>query len=154
MPIEPLRDFLNQRNARYLVIQHSPAYTAQEIAQASHVPGGVFAKTLLICLDDEPALVALPAPRRLDLPALAGAVGVARAELAEEPDMRRLFPGTDPGALPPFGHLFGLRTLVSRELAAHREIAFNAGSRTEVMVLLWSDYVQLARPELIDLPAE
>lgn len=154
MPIERLRDFLNQRNARYLVIQHSPAYTAQEIAEASHVPGGVFAKTLLVCLDDEPALVALPAPRRLALEPLARAVGVSRAELAEEVDLRRLFPATEPGTVPPFGHLYGLRTLVSRDLASHGEIAFNAGSRTEVMVLRWPDYLQLAAPELIDLPVD
>ncbi len=154
VPIERLRNFLNQRNARYLIVQHSPAYTAQEIAEASHIPGGVFAKTLLVCLDDEPALVALPAPRRLALDALARAVGVQRAELAAEADMRRLFPATEPGTVPPFGHLYGLRTLVSRDLASRGEIAFNAGSTTEVMVLRWPDYLQLANPELVDLPTD
>lgn len=152
MPMERLRDFLNQRNARYLIIQHSPAYTAPEVAEASRIPGGVFAKTVLVRLDGQPALVAVPAPEQVPLAALAPAAGVTEATLAPESDFERLFPGCELGAVPPFGHLYGLRTLVSRDLAGGCEIAFNAGSLTEVMVMRWDEYLRLAAPELISLP--
>ena len=39
MPLRKLREFLDSHAVRYFVVSHSPAYTAQEIAAAAHVPG-------------------------------------------------------------------------------------------------------------------
>jgi len=44
MPIKRLREYLDSHSVRYFVVSHSPAYTAQEIAAAAHVPGRELAK--------------------------------------------------------------------------------------------------------------
>lgn len=46
MPIKKLREYLDSHAVRYFVVSHSPAYTAQEIAAAAHVPGKELAKPL------------------------------------------------------------------------------------------------------------
>ncbi|MDN5848545.1 MAG: YbaK/EbsC family protein [Nitrococcus sp.] len=150
MPAEQLRQFLNQNEINYLIIQHSPAFTAQGIAQAAHVSGRQFAKTVMVSLNGCLALVAIPAMRRVDLPRLARAVGATRAVLASESEFQDRFPGCDLGAMPPFGNLFGMETYVSRELSRAQEIAFNAGSQSEVMLLAWQDYLRLVQPKVLD----
>ena len=37
MPTTRLKEFLDHEHVRYLTITHSPAYTAQEVAQAVNV---------------------------------------------------------------------------------------------------------------------
>jgi len=46
MPLTILREFLDSHNVRYIVISHSPAFTAQGIAALAHIPGKELAKTL------------------------------------------------------------------------------------------------------------
>ena len=62
MPIRKLREFLDENQVKYVVISHSPAYTAQEIAASAHIPGKDIAKTVIVKLDGKMAMVVLPAP--------------------------------------------------------------------------------------------
>jgi Ala-tRNA(Pro) deacylase len=50
--------------------------------------------------------------------------------------------------MPPFGNLFGLRTFVADELTEDEEIAFNAGSATELIRMGYQDYARLVQPRL------
>lgn len=151
MPAQRLKQFLNQNEIDYLIIQHSPAFTAQGNAEAAHVSGRHFAKTVLVDLDGRLALVAIPAMCRVNLPYLARAVGATRAVLASESQFQSRFPSCELGAMPPFGNLFGMETYVSRDLSQAQEIAFNAGSHSEVMLLAWQDYADLVKPTVLKL---
>ena len=61
MPVQKLKDYLEERHIRYSAIQHSRAYTAQEIAAAAHVPGKEMAKTVVVKIDGDLVLAVLPA---------------------------------------------------------------------------------------------
>lgn len=146
MFLQTLQRQLGDRGMRYVVIEHDPAHSAQQIAESAHVPGREYAKAVLIIADDAPAIAAVPAPERLDLDALARSLGRSTARLASEEEIADQLPGCDMGAIPPFGSLFGMPTLVSRELLAGTEIAFSAGDCTEVMVLATGDYREFENP--------
>ncbi|MDT8435254.1 MAG: YbaK/EbsC family protein, partial [Gemmatimonadota bacterium] len=111
-----LEGLLEEAGADYEVIDHAPAFTAQEEAAASHVPGRNWAKTVEVLLDGRPALCVLPATRRLDLDKLRQATGAEKAELATESELARMFPDCDLGAMPPFGRLYGQSTFVDEVL--------------------------------------
>jgi Ala-tRNA(Pro) deacylase len=83
---------------------------------------------------------------KVDLGRLLDATGATEVELAREKEFEHLFPGCDLGAMPPFGNLFGLRTFIAEELTEDEEIAFNAGSATELIKLAYEDYARLVRP--------
>ncbi|MCO6440740.1 MAG: YbaK/EbsC family protein, partial [Nitrococcus mobilis] len=121
MPAQQLKQFLNQHEINYLIIQHSPAFTAQGIAAAAHVSGRYFAKTVTVSLDGRLALVAIPAMRQVNLPRLARTVGAKHAVLASESQFQDRFPGCELGAMPPFGNLFDMETYVSRDLSRSEE---------------------------------
>jgi Ala-tRNA(Pro) deacylase len=49
MPIlRRLREYLDAHKIRYQVLTHSTAYTAQEVAQAQHIPGQQMAKVVIV----------------------------------------------------------------------------------------------------------
>ena len=77
-------EFLDGSKVRYVMITHSPAYTAQETAESVHIPGRFMAKTVVVRVENGFALAVVPANRDVDLEALrldhvhtAAAAGVA-----------------------------------------------------------------------------
>lgn len=154
MPVQELSDFLDQQGVRYVTIRHSPAYTAQEIAALAHVPGREMAKTVMVHVDGRMAMAVLPASRRVDLEHLREVVGAADVRLAEEHEFRELFPGCEPGAMPPFGNLYGLEVFVDAHLTEDEQIAFNAGTHHELLQMAYADYERLVRPKVLDFATQ
>ena len=133
MPTAMLTELLDREGVRYITIQHSRAYTAQEVAAAAHVSGKEMAKTVVTKLDGKPALVVLPAGEKVNFDQLRANTGAHEVELATEQEFATLFPECELGAMPPFGNLYGLETYVTQSLADDEEIAFNAGTLTELV---------------------
>jgi Ala-tRNA(Pro) deacylase len=151
MPARQLSEFLDSHDVKYVTIRHSPAYTAQEVAASAHVPGKDMAKTVIVDLDGKMAMAVLPASSRLDLNHLKEATSAKHVALADERKFEGLFPDCEVGAMPPFGNLYGLDVFVSDSLAEDEEIAFNAGSHTEVVRLAYQDFERLVQPKVAKL---
>ena len=133
MPVKKLKEFLDSHDVKYVSISHSPAYSAQTIAESAHIPGKELVKTVIVRIDDEFAMVILPASYRVHLGHLKAAVSASHVELANEAELENLFPDCERGAMPPFGNLYGLDVYVAEELTEDEEIAFSAGSHTELI---------------------
>jgi Ala-tRNA(Pro) deacylase len=153
MPLTKLREFLDRHNVKYVTIRHSPAYTAPEIAAAAHVPGNLLAKTVIVRIAGKLAMAVLPASYRVDFDLLREATGANDAALAVEREFVGLFPGCEPGAMPPFGNLYGLDVYVADVLTEDDEIVFNAGTFTELMKLSYRDFARLVEPRVMQFAA-
>jgi Ala-tRNA(Pro) deacylase len=149
MPAPSLKEFLDREGVRYTAVRHSPAFTAQEVAESAHLSGKHLAKTVIVKLDNRLAMAVIPAPERVDLAALREATGAGHAELASETEFQMRFPDCDVGAMPPFGNLYGMAAYVDSQLAHDSEIAFPAGSHEEVVRLAWTDFRRLVNPTLV-----
>jgi Ala-tRNA(Pro) deacylase len=146
MPVKKVREFLDSKKIKYVKIVHSMAYTAQEIAAASHIPGNELAKTVVVKLDGKMAMAVLPASYKVDFDLLKKASGAKKVELAGETEFKDMFPECEVGAMPPFGNLYGMPVFVAASLAEDEEIAFNAGSHTELIKLKYKDFDDLVQP--------
>jgi Ala-tRNA(Pro) deacylase len=151
MPVEKLKKCLDDHHIRYVTIRHSPAFTAQEVAASAHIPGKELAKTVVVNLDGELALAVLPASAQVDLDRLKEAAGAQRAELAIESEFRSSFGDCDIGAMPPFGNLYGMEVYVASRLAEDEEIAFNAGTHTELVKMAYKDFEKVVKPKVVGL---
>jgi Ala-tRNA(Pro) deacylase len=149
MPISKLKDFLDSENIQYVVISHSPAFTAQQIAASAHVKGRELAKTVMVKIDGHLAMAVLPASQKVDLERLRETAGADQVELASEREFRDYFPDCDLGAMPPFGNLYGLEVYVADGLTEDDEIAFNAGSFTELVRMSYGDFERLVQPTVL-----
>ena len=146
MPGEKTREFLDSHYVKYITISHSPAFTAQEIAASAHIPGKELAKTVMVKIDGAMAMAVLPASAKVDFELLRDVARAGEAELATEKEFADLFPECEVGAMPPFGNLYDMAVYVADTLADDAEIAFNAGSHSELIRIAYQDYERLVRP--------
>ena len=149
MPIQKIKSFLDEEGVKYVTIRHSPAYTAQEIAAAAHIPGKQVAKTVIIKRNGELAMAVLPASDRIEFMLLKGALGTEDVELATEEEFGRLFPGCEVGAMPPFGNLYDMDVFVDARLAEDELIAFNASTFTEMIQMPYATFERIVDPVLL-----
>jgi len=151
VPTQRLKEFLDSNKVKYVAISHSQAFTAQEIAASAHIPGRQLAKTVMVTLDGDMAMAVLPATDHVDLRLLKKAAGAKKAKLAGEREFKDLFPDCEIGAMPPFGNLYDLEVYVAASLAQGEEIAFNAGSHTELIRMAYADFERLVKPKVAEL---
>jgi len=149
MPSKKLKAFLDENKVKYISIQHSSAYTAQEIAALAHIPGKDLAKTVIIKIDGKMAMAVLPASYKVSFDNLKSALGVNEVRLAYEQEFMDKFPDCEIGAMPPFGNIYGLEVFVAESLAEEEEIAFNACNHTELIKMSFSDFEKLVKPKRI-----
>lgn len=149
MPAETLKNYLEANQVPYNIIEHRPAFTAQEIAASAHISGKKVAKNVIVKIDGKLAMVVMPADRLIDLEELKQELGTEDLALAHESDFAGAFPDCETGFEPPFGNLYGLPVYVSRSLRRSGDIVFNAGTRNELIDLQYQDFESLVKPTLI-----
>ena len=151
MPIQKLRDYLDENKIKYVVISHSTAYTAQETAQSAHVSGKEMAKTVMVKIDGKMAMVVLPASTKIEMDLLKETTGADQVKLAGEAEFKSLFPDCEIGAMPPFGNLYRIPVYVATRLVEDDVIAFNAGNHRELIKMKFTDFQRLVQPQLVDV---
>ena len=149
MPVKKLIEFLDSNKVKYVIISHSTAYTAQDIAAMTKIPGKELAKTVMVKLDGKMAMAILPASYKVNFDYLKKSAGVKKVELATEKEFKEMFPECDTGAMPPFGNLYNLDVYSTESLAEDEEIVFNAGSHTELIRMAYKDFEQLVKPKVM-----
>lgn len=148
MPTRKLMNFLDENNIRYVVINHSSAYTASEIAACAHVKGQELAKTVVMKIDGHMNLLVLPAKYKISFDLLKKHTGSEQIELAGEEEFTELFPDCLTGAMPPFGNLYGMKTFLDKTLTYDEVIAFNAGNHSQLIRLSMNDFLELVKPDI------
>jgi len=141
-------DFLRSRRVWFETFFHRPASSATRLAGYIHVSGRSVAKSVLVKAGDEFVLAVLPATSRVDLDSLGAALrsepGSLRLATPEEVD--RTFADCEPGAIPAFGRLYGLRTAVDTGLAGTEVIVFGTNLRHLGLRMQIRDYEGLEEP--------
>ena len=151
MPVQKLKDFLDKHEIKYVSVVHSPAYTAQEIAARAHIKGRQLAKTVMVLVDGKMAMAVLPASLKVDFDYFRKEIGASNVGLAAEREFEALFPDCEVGAMPPFGNLYGMDVYVDKSLVEDDEIAFTAGTHTELIKLPFIDFKRLVKPKIVKL---
>src|SRR4051794_39103796 len=144
-----LKNYLDGKGIKYVSLVHSRAYTMQEVAATTHIPGHQMAKVVIVDLDGEMAMAVLPADQKVALRDLREVTGSDQAKFASELDFQERFPDCEIGAMPPFGNLYGMEVYVAESLTQNDQIAFNAGSHTEVIKMAYRDFARLVQPKVL-----
>ena len=150
MPLTKLKEFLDRHKVEYATIPHTVTYTAEQTAKSAHVPARELAKTVMVKIDGKMAMAVLPASFHIDFDLFREALGAGTVELAVEGEFKDVFAGCEVGAMPPFGNLYGLDVFVASRLAEDEEIAFNAGTHTELIRLKYADFERLEKPRVLE----
>lgn len=146
---EKLRSYLDDQNVTYQTEEHEPTIDASRTAQATHVPGREFAKTVIVKADGRLLMAVLPSTDQVHVDELKKALGAKEVQLAGESDIKAAFPDCETGAMPPFGNLYNMEVFVNEHLREDEQIVFNAGTHNEVMRMSYRDFDRLVRPQVL-----
>ena len=141
-----IRSYLQSRAVDFDFLLHRPTHSATDLAGSLHVPGRAVAKGVLVRAGDAYVLAVLPATRRVDTARLSEILGVPEVRIATQPEVERVFADCEPGALPPFGRLYGLKTVLDLSLALGDQMTFVANMRHEGVRMRFADYEAIEAP--------
>jgi Ala-tRNA(Pro) deacylase len=119
-------DYLAEQDADYEIVSHPHSSTSMESAQLAHVPGDRIAKSVVLEDDRGYLLAVLPASCKVDLGELHRQTN-RNLGLATEYELDALFEDCEPGAVPPFGNVYEMDTIVDETLVEQSDIYFEAG---------------------------
>ncbi len=149
MSVQNVINYLSSQNIPFTVRQHLPAFSAQEVAEKAHISGRRVAKTVVVKLDGEIALCVLPATEQVNLSLLRQVACCNTTALASEEEFAGYFSDFEPGVMPPFGNLFGMKVYLSESLNQPLPVAFSSGSSSQLLEICWEDFNQLVHPVLL-----
>jgi len=146
-----LEQYLREQDVPFQVQHHPEVFTAQEVAASEHVSGKQFAKVVMVLADGKLIMLALPAPKHVNLTNLKALLGAKDVRLATEEEFGLRFPGCDVGAMPPIGKLYDVPLYIDAGLAAGETIRFQAGTHTDTISLALADYTRVADAQVAEL---
>ena len=144
-----LKDYLNEKNIKYINTYHPATYTAAETAESAHIPGNQMAKTVIVKIDGKLAMVVLPAAEKIDFELLEGATGDSHITLARENEFTDRFHDCETGAMPPLGNIYGMDVYVEEALSQDKTISFNACMHDQLISISYEDFINIVKPKIV-----
>jgi len=138
-------DVLDGANVPYELKTHAPTVTSEDSARERGEPLKIGAKALLLKTDYQFVLCILPANRKLDMTAIRARFDSRNLRFATIEELHKLT-GCPKGAVPPFGHLFGIDMIVDEHLFAEEYMAFNAGQLDKSIKMKTADFRKTIEP--------
>ena len=129
-----LESYLLQQQACYQLTAHEHSNFSMDTAEKAHVPGDALAKGILVKDKEGYLLVALPSDYHIELKTLRTLLR-QEVELATESEVGTLFNDCDPGAVPPIGAAYGIKTIwdPNTSLGQLDDIYFEAGDHDHLI---------------------
>jgi Ala-tRNA(Pro) deacylase len=144
MSIAPqLRQFLDESQANYDVVEHRPTRSAMETARSCDIPAERLAKAVLLdTADDDHLLAVLPSDRRVELSELRTELG-SKPRISDEAEVGKLFRDCELGSLPPVG--YGITTIVDDSLERQPDVYFEAGDHKSLVHMDGAEFSRLTQ---------
>lgn len=125
--------------------EHEPVHTSEEAAKVRNTNPHEGAKALVFYADGKPVMIVLPGDMKVDMKEFKHQFAVRDFRMAT-PDEVLTTTGLAIGAVPPFGHIFGIPLYVDRKLKDNDRVVFNAGLHNKSIRLKESDWEKVAKP--------
>jgi Ala-tRNA(Pro) deacylase len=149
---EKLVSVLCAEGADFRLTHHEAVTTSADAAAVRGAELRSGAKAMLVKGKTGFVLVVLAADRKVDWKLLAPLVGGKGARFANDEELGEAT-GLSKGAVPPFGRLFGLRTIYDRSLLEVDTVNFNAGTHTDSIAMSRADMIRIGGGELATFSA-
>jgi Ala-tRNA(Pro) deacylase len=149
---EKVREYLLTHGISYEIEEHELAYTTSRVAETEHVSAKEMAKPVILLADDRFVMVVVPGHRRVDLEKAKAAIGCDDVRMATEGEFAPAFGDCEPGAEPPLGAMYGMRTIVDERLTTPR-VTFRGGDHTHTITMARDDYLLVSGASVADVAA-
>jgi Ala-tRNA(Pro) deacylase len=117
-----------------------------------HLDPRTVAKTVLLRANGgfKYLLAVLPSTHVVDFERLSTALGGIHVQLATPSEIAERCPDCERGALPPFGTMYGLETVVDPTVAENEIVVFEGNSFEEAIRMKYRDYYAVEHPLVVE----
>ncbi|GIW91326.1 MAG: deacylase [Pirellulaceae bacterium] len=151
-----LSKFLKQKHVPFEKLAHRETFDAQHLAHELHISGHRIAKTVVLKTPEDGAyyVAVLPAAERICFELASSLLNGKKVALASEQEIAERFADCELGAVPPFGSLYGMKTLLERSLLEQPWIVFEGQTHHEAIRMRVDDFVRIESPVVGDIAIE
>jgi Ala-tRNA(Pro) deacylase len=143
-----LINYLNDNQVQYEILHQPGICTDSEARKAKNRVARFHAKVAMVKAGHQHVVTVLPHGHYVDLKRLSNFVSES-ARLDMEEEFKWLFPDCVADAIPPFGNLYGLPTIVDSNLGKNDYIVFSAGTTSDYIKLSYPTYKKIAQPRIV-----
>lgn len=136
---------LNTLHISYEPYEHPEVRTSEEAAKIRNTPMHEGAKALILFADDKPVMAVIAGDRKLDTKAFKALYKIRDLRMATPEEVEKVT-SVVIGAVPPFGHIFGIPLYMDASLRDNTHVSFNAGLRTKSIRVGEKDYEKMSKP--------
>lgn len=137
-----LKALLEAQSIDYELVPHQHTEASMITAAEAHVPGDRLAKAVIVKDGDEFMMVVVPSDFHVHLGRLHRHLG-REVGLATEQEVEGLFSDCDPGAAPPIGEAYALKSYIESRLLEEPEVFFDAGDHEHLVKVSGDVFRQL-----------
>lgn len=154
LTVQKIKDILSQNCAWFETFEHEAVRTSEEAAKIRigySLRQG--AKAIIVRVKEKNgnkffSMLVMPGDKRFNTDKVKNLFGAKDIRFATVEEVGQLTDGVEPGGVPPFGNLFGLRVIVDPSLFENEKIVFNAGDRSYSIAMKSEDYKKIISPEV------
>jgi len=146
-----LQSYIVDKQVTWNPVIHQPSSCCMDAAHLAHVPPDRLAKAVVLKGNDGYLMAVIPASHHLDIGDLGEAIGDDLV-LVSEGKLGELFADCKPGAVPPVGAAYGIKTYWDEELGTRAEVYFEAGDHQTLVHMSGADFGRLMRKSATRLP--
>jgi Ala-tRNA(Pro) deacylase len=146
-----LQEYIADRKLAWDPVSHDPSSTCMESAHSAHVPPDRVAKAVVLKGNAGYLMAVFPANHHLNVEDLGEAIGDDLV-LVNESTLGTLFADCQPGAVPPVGAAYGIRTLWDENLGSRSDVYFEGGDHKTLVHMKGADFGALMRTGAAGLP--
>ncbi|MRI32039.1 hypothetical protein EOPP23_03370 [Endozoicomonas sp. OPT23] len=137
-----LHRFLNDHHAEYELVSHPYSERAVDTAHSACIPVKNMTKAVVLHDNKGYVMAIMPSMNKLMLRWLNTKLD-RHLNLATEPEINRLFPDCEQGAVPPMGMAYGINTCWDDELNSVKDLYLEAGDHRELIHLNREQFKEL-----------
>ena len=153
--VSKIKTLLEDNGMWYETFEHEPVRTSEEAAKVRtgyNLAQG--AKAILVRVKENGdkkyfVQIVLQGNQRFDNKKVKDLFKARDIRFATEDEVKEITGGIEPGGVPPFGNLFGLKVVADPELFSNEKIIFNAGDKRYSIAMKSDDYRKLVNPEVV-----
>lgn len=141
---EKIKKYLDSKSVHYKKLHHKPTPTSEDAARERDEDVKIGGKAIVLKVGDSFKLFVLSGSRKLDSSAIRRHFNVTKIRFATQDELFELT-GLQPGAIPPIGKpILPLDLYIDTSITENNQIAFNAGSLTDSIIMTVDDYLKIA----------
>ncbi len=136
---------LKNAKVKFETYEHAHVKTSEEAAAIRNTPLAWGAKAIVLYADGKPIMVAVGGDRKIDMKEFKKLYGVKDLRMATPEQVEEVTTVTI-GAVPPFGHIFGIPLYMDEALRENDTVVFNAGLHTKSVSMSRAEYELVSHP--------